>query len=80
MCSVVRLACLIHAASVHPEPGSNSQINLRNTNQYEHINSYIRKKFVTRRLELGQLKKTWFNFKFSLLILLKINLINHLLQ
>ena len=23
--TIVRLACLIHAASVHPEPGSNSQ-------------------------------------------------------
>jgi len=27
---LVRLACLIHAASVHPEPGSNSQINAKN--------------------------------------------------
>ena len=26
----VRLACLIHAASVHPEPGSNSQLNVQN--------------------------------------------------
>ena len=25
MCHLVRLACLRHAASVHPEPGSNSQ-------------------------------------------------------
>jgi hypothetical protein len=28
----VRLACLRHAASVHPEPGSNSQKNLTELN------------------------------------------------
>ena len=31
-----RLACLRHAASVHPEPGSNSQINICFAYEYEH--------------------------------------------
>ena len=30
-----RLACLIHAASVHPEPGSNSQINGSGSGKWE---------------------------------------------
>ena len=29
--SLVRLACVRHAASVHPEPGSNSQIEIFGT-------------------------------------------------
>ncbi len=38
----VRLACLRHAASVHPEPGSNSQkrIDVRQKTAYINLNSY----------------------------------------
>jgi hypothetical protein len=31
-CWSVRLACVKHAASVRPEPGSNSPLNMKNLN------------------------------------------------
>ena len=45
---LVRLACLRHAASVHPEPGSNSPKNILNLFQI----ICIFKMFVSRLIEL----------------------------
>ena len=37
----VRLACVKHAASVHPEPGSNSQIKVVTCSDYHYLNIWL---------------------------------------
>ena len=38
---IARLACVRHAASVHPEPGSNSQIKVVTCSDYHYLNIWL---------------------------------------
>ena len=38
---LARLACVRHAASVHPEPGSNSQIKVVTCSDYHYLNIWL---------------------------------------
>ena len=42
----VRLACVKHAASVHPEPGSNSHVRILSLNEQAPLANLVKKRFL----------------------------------
>ncbi len=66
---VARLACIRHAASVRPEPGSNSHLKSTSSNELAIVClSLLNRQVYTRGLPLAYSHSTLFSFQWSIIL------------